>query len=76
MDRIITGVYIFSVVLFLVLFIKELYDSKQFSITFALPVTTTTTTGPCPMSCTTFPGYGCGYLSNNVMFKCPSNCCT
>ena len=35
----------------------------------------------CPVGCTCFPGEGagkqqCGYLSNDVKFTCPADCCT
>lgn len=29
----------------------------------------------CPVGCTCFPDAGCGFLSDNVMFSCPSACC-
>jgi hypothetical protein len=74
MDEIVMGVYFVSVVIFFVLAIVDLYKTKQFQISFAPPVATAP--GACPTSCMNFPGYGCGYLSNNILFECPSNCCS
>ena len=74
MDAYVTGVYFVAVVLFIIFAVHDLYISKKFQLPFAQPVARPS--GACPMSCTSFPGYGCGYLSNNVLFECPSNCCS